>query len=222
MNELKIQPKDVPNLQNILKTNSVGKLQNLKNLKNDSVGKTPNLLKEMSQVVIKDFIMNDADSENVLNFLEIDETQILATTGEHPEFLELEVCLDSGAGDHVLAKVDVPGYAIEPSAGSLAGLHFVAAGGKRIPMEGQANIRFNSDEGGEFHSCFQVAAVTRPLWSVGRICDRGYSAVFTSQDARILDQKGVEVCHFRREGGLYLGTMRMRNPNHESFRRQGA
>ena len=122
----------------------------------------------------------------------------------------------------MLAKMDVPGYVIEPSPGSLAGLHFVAAGGKRIPMEGQANVRFTTGEGGEFVSCFQVAAVTRPLWSVGRICDRGYSATFTSKDAKIMDKDGVAVCHFKREGGLYLGTMRMRNPNHKDFRRQGA
>ena len=176
----------------------------------------------MTRVVVKDAIMNDVDSQALLNLLEVDGGELLTTMGEEAEFLSLEVCLDSGAGDHVLAKLDVPGYTIEPSAGSKAGLHFVAAGGKRIPMEGQVNARFATKDGEEFVSCFQVAAVTRPLWSVGRICDRGYTVTFTAKDARILDEKGVTVCYFKREGGLYLGTMRMRNPNHKGFRRQGA
>ena len=180
------------------------------------------MLQEMTSAVVKDLVMNDVDSKTMLNLLEVDEKELLTACGEQPEFLSLEVCLDSGAGDHVLAKLDVPGYTIEPSPGSKAGLHFVAAGGKRIPMEGQVNARFSTGDGGEFVSCFQVAAVTRPLWSVGRICDRGYTAVFTDRDAKILDKEGVTVCYFKREGGLYLGTMRMRNPNHQDFRRQGA
>ena len=128
--------------------------------------------------------------------------------------------MDSGAGDHALAKIDVPGYKIEPSPGSEAGLHFVAAGGKRIKMEGQVNAKFANGNGEEYTSCFQVAAVTRPLWSVGRICDKGYRAVFDSKEAKIIDKKGVTVCLFQRVGGLYLGTMRMRNPLAKDFRRQ--
>ena len=89
---------------------------------------------EVSKAVMKGYVMNAADPRAMLDFLEVDSAQLLTAAGEHPEFLELEVCLDSGAGDHELAKMDVPGYAIEPSPGSLAGLHSVAAGGKRIPV----------------------------------------------------------------------------------------
>ena len=53
--------------------------------------------------------------------------------------------LGLGAGDHVLSKVDVPGYKVVPSAGSEAGLHFAAAGGKRIPVEGQVHARHSRE-----------------------------------------------------------------------------
>ena len=164
--------------------------------------------------------VHDAHAGMVLNLLDVDGEELLSAEGEQPEFLSLQVCLDSGAGDHVLATVDVPGYTVEPSPGSLANHHFVAAGGKRIKMEGQVKAQFATGGGEAFTSCFQVAAVTRPLWSVGRICDKGYSAVFSDKEAKIVDMNGVTVCLFQRVGGLYLGTMRLRNPHHKSFRRQ--
>ena len=158
--------------------------------------------------------VQDAHAGLVLNFLEVDGEELLSAEGEQPEFLSLEVCLDSGAGDHVLSAVDVPGYVVEPSPGSLANHHFVAAGGKRIKMEGQVRAQFANGGGEAYTSCFQVAAVTRPLWSVGRICDKGYSAIFTDQEAKIVDKEGTTVCLFQRVGGLYLGNMRLRNPHH--------
>ena len=111
-------------------------------------------------------------------------------------------------------------YSVEPSPGSMANLHFVAAGGKRIKMQGQVNAQFATGSGEAFTSCFQVAAVTRPLWSVGRICDKGYKANFDDKEAKNVDKQGVTVCLFQRVGGLYLGTMRLRNPHHKGFRRQ--
>ena len=164
-------------------------------------------------------MIQQAEAQVILNLLEIDGDELLSAEGEQAEFLSLEVCLDSGAGDHVLSKVDVPGYKIVPSPGSEAGLHFVAGGGKRIPMEGQVHAKFANGKGEEYVSCFQVAAVTRPLWSVGRICDKGYRAVFDDKEAKIIDKKGVTVCLFQRVGGLYLGTMRLRNPHFKDFRR---
>ena len=63
----------------------------------------------MTRVVVKDAIMNDVDSQALLNLLEVDGEELLTAMGEEAEFLSLEVCLDSGAGDHVLANLDVPG-----------------------------------------------------------------------------------------------------------------
>ena len=164
------------------------------------------------------FVQN-ADARAILDLLEIDGGELLSAEGEQAEFLSLEVCLDSGAGGHVLSKVDVPGYKVVPSPGSEAGLHFVAAGGKRIPMERQVHAKFANGKGEEYVSCFQVAAVTRPPWSVGRICDKGCKAVFDNKEAKIVDKKGVTVCLFQRVGGLYLGTVRRRDPHFKVFRR---
>jgi hypothetical protein len=140
--------------------------------------------------------IRDAHVGMVLNFLEVDGEELLSAEGEQPEFLSLGVCLDSCVGDHVLAEVDVPGYTVEPSLGSLANHHFVAAGGKRIRMEGQVNAQFAIGSGGAFTSCFQVVAVTRLLWSVGRICDNVYRPSSATRKRRSWTRRASRYAYF--------------------------
>ena len=60
---------------------------------------------------------------------------------------------------------------------------------------------------------FQVARVTRPLMSVSKFRDAGMTMRFTATMVLIEDAKGEEVCRFVREGGLYVATMKLRNPD---------
>ena len=73
-------------------------------------------------------------------------------------------------------------------------------------------------------SCFQIARVTRPLMSVGKICDNGMKIEFDDKQAVIRDRDGVQVCIFERQpGGLYLAKFRLKAPKSPSpgFARQG-
>ncbi len=81
-----------------------------------------------------------------------------------------------------------------------------------------------SDKQGKGHSVtsqFQVADVTRTLWSVGLITDSGLQVTFSKDGAAVLDASGVELCHFARVGGLYLTTVKVENPAHPDFHRPG-
>ena len=72
------------------------------------------------------------------------------------------------------SKAGAPLYKMVGSAGSRAGQHFICAGNKRIPKQGQMMLNLKGPDGAKTNkSTFQVAQVTRPLWSVGRICDNG-------------------------------------------------
>ena len=71
-------------------------------------------------------------------------------------------------------------------------------------------------------SNFQVADVTKALWSVGLICDSGLDVRFKKHEALILDARGVELCRFERIGGLYVTTVMLENPEHQDCHRQGA
>ena len=90
-----------------------------------------------------------------------------------------------------------------------------------MPNQGEVHLRLQTKTGRDINTTFQVAKVTRPLWSVARICDAGFKVVFDAKGAEVLTRKGKVVCRFERVGNLYKAKLRLRNPNHEGFARQG-
>ena len=135
------------------------------------------------------------------------------------EFLDMEVVLDSGAADHVIDKADAPDYELKESAGSRAGACFVAANGERIPNQGEVQLQLKLGTT-PIASTFQVFQISRPLWSVGKICDAGYTVTFKKDGAEILHvASGAKIGDFSRRQGLYVGDFKLRNPS--LFKRQG-
>ena len=104
------------------------------------------------------------------------------------EYIIVEIVLDSGAGEHVADRIDAPGYMVTESDGSKRGQNFLAAGGHKMPNQGEMCLRLVVPNGNradeERSSIFQVAAVTRPLWSVSKICDKGHWVKFTKNGRR--------------------------------------
>ena len=147
---------------------------------------------------------------------------LMTTDITQKEYLDMEVVLDSGAGAHVISKAHIPGYAVVPSALSRAGAAFVGADGGRIKNHGEAMLNLlTPDRHGSLHavsSTFQVADVTRALWSVGLICDSGLKVDFTADHAYVKDQEGREVCHFTRKNGLYVAMVKLKNPEFKSIK----
>ena len=122
--------------------------------------------------------------------------------------------------EHVCDDSDTPGYSIEESPGSSRGACFIVAKGSRIPNQGQKTLSLEpeDDESKSLQSCYQIAKVTRPLMSVGKICDGGMKLEFTDKTATIKAPDGRAVCVFtRKPGGLYICKMRLNQP----FPRQG-
>ena len=86
--------------------------------------------------------------------------------------------------------------------------------GGTIPNLGQSQLNL-SDESidRDIQSVFQIAAVTRPLMSVGRICDEGHSITFNAIMAVVHGKDGSELCRFQRSaGGLYVAKLKLRSP----------
>ena len=84
--------------------------------------------------------------------------------------------------------------------------------GGTIPNLGQSQLNL-SDEDKDIKSVFQIAAVTRPLMSVGKICDEGHSVTFSALMAVVHAQDGAELCRFQRNGaGLYVAKLKLRSP----------
>ena len=128
--------------------------------------------------------------------------------------LEFEVALDSGAVIHVCAPTDCPGYALVESPGSRRDQELLMGDGGTSPNLGQKSLSLVDESvARDLSSVFQIAAVTRPLMPVGKICDEGHDVVFRSDMAVVNDSSGSEICRFTRShGGLYLAKMKLRAP----------
>ena len=96
------------------------------------------------------------------------------------EFYETEVTLGTGATLHAAYCPDFQGCEVKEGAGSRAGQAFIAADGARIPNRGQMTLSLRVDGNQKITSTFQVCQATRPLWSVGKICDSGCEATFNA------------------------------------------
>ena len=86
--------------------------------------------------------------------------------------------------------------------------------GGTIPNLGQSRLNlFDETADRGLSSIFQIAAVTRPLMSVGKICDEGHQVTFDKIQAVVREADGTEICRFQRNAsGLYVAKMKLRSP----------
>ena len=150
---------------------------------------------------------------------------LLTALQEH-KYLVVDVVLDSGAGMHVINPSMVDGWTISESELSRMGAGFIAANGHRLKNYGEVELSIlTPDSNGQEHaikSKFEVTDVTRPLWSVGLICDSGLDVKFSKTKATVNTKEGKELCVFHRVPGLYIAKAKIKNPKHEDFCRQGS
>ena len=122
----------------------------------------------------------------------------------------LRIALSSSAGDHVAGRDQVGKNSARPSLASEHGCHFVDAGGNRIQNQGESQLHMLEPGGKTTKSTFQVADVTRALYSVSKICDDGCEVYFTATEA-VITKNDVVVTRFVREGGLYVAEMQIKD-----------
>ena len=155
----------------------------------------------------------------MINLIEADfggDEEILVAGHETWVETEFEVALDSGSVVHVCAAEDANGYTLESSPGSRRKQMFIMGDGGKTANLGQKALNLTDPSIGkenEIKSIFQIAKVTRPLMSVGKICDEGMEVKFTKNEAQVVDKAGRTVCKFYRQpGGLYVAKLKLRAP----------
>ena len=86
--------------------------------------------------------------------------------------------------------------------------------GGTIPNLGQKGFNiFDEPISKPIASIFQFAAVTRPLMSVGRVCDEGHNVTFDAEKAVVRSSTGDELCRFvRTPGCIYVARLKLKNP----------
>ena len=126
--------------------------------------------------------MGLSESLKPVNLFELDDPASVLVADDAWQDIEFEVALDSEAVVHVCSDLDTPGYVLEASPGSRVGQNFVMGDGGKTPKLGQKQLNLQ-DGDGNFQSTFQIAAVTRPLMLVGRICDSDNEVTFSKTQA---------------------------------------
>ena len=118
--------------------------------------------------------------------------------------LKRGLTIDSGAADHVMPSGWLPWLKARPSAGSVKGLHYVAANGARIANEGEQAVEFVTEEGSRGRWMFHVAKVNKPLASVGKLLDTGHRVVLDEEGSYVMNKRTRQTMRIGRERGVFV------------------
>jgi hypothetical protein len=117
----------------------------------------------------------------------------------------VELLADSGAVDNVGDPREFPEYRVKPSAGSLAGLSYVAANKGKIANEGEQHLRLCSMDGSfGFKMKIQSAAVSRPILSVARLVENDNDVSFSKTGGTIKNRTTGWIVRFEHKHGVYV------------------
>jgi len=117
----------------------------------------------------------------------------------------IELLVDSGAVDHVGDPREFPEYRLKPSAGSIAGLCYIAANKGRIANQGEQHLRLCSLDGCfGFNMKIQSAAVSRPILSVAKLVEHDNDVSFAKTGGTIRNFRTGQTTHLERKHGVYV------------------
>ena len=128
-----------------------------------------------------------------------------------PEWVKLEMVMDSGAAESVAPADLAPWVEIQESTGSKAGRKYLSACGEVLQNLGEKHIQFHTEEGMQAKTTFQIADVTRPLCSVAKVCDQGNTVVFHATGGFVEDAYGKRT-HFERVNNIYTMCLYAQDP----------
>ena len=138
---------------------------------------------------------------------------LAAMTSDEPEVMT--ITLDSGASDNVLPSGWLPNIPIKPSPGSVKGQFWLAANGSKVYNEGSKTVHLRIVSGRRLTVEFQVAAVTKPLLSAGRVTQKGNLLTMGPEGGKITTARGDALVDLTHEKGVVVFRARLDNPKVE-------
>ena len=169
-----------------------------------------------------------------MNVLRIEHHTEIDAVKQAGDWKKLRFTVDSGAGETVMNRDELPGIPVIPSPGSKRGQHYVTASDERIPNEGEKEFvgtlnSWQQDTRGNWKKSesvqkglkVQVADVTHPLMAVKKLCQGNHRVVFDDEGSFAQNKTTGEVIEIREDGGEYIMEMWVRNEHDQSFQRQG-
>ena len=125
------------------------------------------------------------------------------------EWVKVRFCVDSGAGETVMAEDELPQVETKESWGSKRGQSYEVANGDEIPNQGEkkfvgymATVEGRESEGRGVTA--QVCDVHRPLMSVKKMCKSGHRVIFDEEGSYVENKESGEQLRILEEDGEYL------------------
>ena len=125
------------------------------------------------------------------------------------EWRKIRMCVDSGAGETVMADDELPEVETKESWGSKHGQAYEVANGAEIDNKGEkkfiaymTTVDGQSSEGKGITA--QVCDVHRPLMSVKKMCKVGHRDVFDEEGSYVENKKTGEIITITEEDGDYV------------------
>ena len=114
------------------------------------------------------------------------------------------VTSDTGAADHVGPPGAFPDYPMRESPGSKRGVHYVAAGGARLPNLGQKTVLIMTANKKFSWMTVQMAKMKKVLGSVSKNNANGVDAIYKADAAYLQNQRSGVKTPLRRQRGVFV------------------
>ena len=124
---------------------------------------------------------------------------------DSPEWLEIEMTVDSGACDTVMPPAMAPHISLLANEFSKAGYEYEVANGAGLPNQGEKRcvmMTENSTLGKRI--VFQCADVHKALLSVSKCADLGYDCILGKDGGHLRDTVTGDIIPLHRRGNLYV------------------
>jgi len=170
--------------------------------------KAPEKMKNYSKGSVRS--KADGEKKQCMLFQKVPSKELYPFIGPKPDrdgWIRAKGVMDSGSSASVAPPTLAPGYAITPSAGSIAGQEYLSASEDSIKNLGEQHLQMVTDDGKEGTVCYQIAEVVRPLNAVSEICDaggeQGQLVIFGKKGGYIYNLETGATTTFDREDGIY-------------------
>ena len=130
---------------------------------------------------------------------------LAAGKAEEGEWIEVELCADTGACDTVIPRKTCESIPIQPSLQSMQCMEYEVADGHTIPNLGERRCIMWTDGAAAGRKInLQVADVHKALLSLSRCADMGFESRFGRLAGALIDEETHEVIPLQRKGNLYV------------------
>lgn len=145
--------------------------------------------------------------------------EVMAVQGERSQLGQgqvVKITVESGVAEVVAPPTFAAEYSTRPSPGSKAGTKYRTASGSIVANLGEKRVKMRIEDGDAPVMTFQVADVTKPLASAGRITSRGHRILLDDDDdddAYIQHKESKRKVRLHKKGNAFVMRMRVMPPH---------